>query len=395
MSRIYLGAAGKRKATPFGRRKREVEYRHSHGGMNMNEMHHNELHPEMTDMSTPEEKPEEIIGEVPDLEVLEPASPEFDVTETESDESSEPEFSAEEAQIPVFTASDDEVTEEPPVSEPEIPAETEPELPQADDSEEPEVSKTISLRLKDLLYTEHPDRYKEEIVEHADTDGMTRKEKRQQARDESVQDLIDTPHSGVLEMLTRPATSMEKVSMVDDLTISPMMIFIMNFVKWFGFGEFLAGLAKQLVNTETLGFERIGFNQEVMMALKVTVFCLLAEYAADFVISIVSGLLKRPVKMMKITEINGRSSLFMAVLFIASAVLLRFNTAAAAGLFIGSCVIGLILKGFSLDLFLSLSKNMQAAILLVCTAAIGFAGYKFFGFAFSEIIDILKTALSL
>ena len=221
----------------------------------------------------------------------------------------------------------------------------------------------------------------------------TKKEKRLERKEEKIQDLVDTPRSSVVEMLLKPAYSMEKVSMIDDLTISPMLIFLMNVVKWFAFGDFLTRLIKTFLNEDTFGTARINFTTEIWMSVKIAAFCLAAEYFIDFVLSIVSGLAKRPVRMLKLTEINGRSSIFTGVLFILSIVLLRFNASLGIGLFTATCVICLVLKGYSLDLFLAMSKNAQIIVLLLAVAAVGFIGTMFMGFAFSDVVDMLNTVI--
>ncbi|MCR4950346.1 MAG: hypothetical protein K6A40_03360 [Solobacterium sp.] len=234
---------------------------------------------------------------------------------------------------------------------------------------------------------------KAEQPEEGPAKEKTKKEQRRERKEEKIQVLVDTPRSSVVEMLLKPAYSMEKVSMIDDLTISPMLIFLMNVVKWFAFGNFLTRLVKGFLNEDTFGTARINFSAEIWMSVKIALFCLAAEYFIDFAVSIVSGLAKRPVRMFKLTEINGRSSLFTGVLFILSIILFSFNEALGIAMFIAVCVICLVLKGYSLDLILAMPKNAQIIVLLLAVAAVGFAGTLYMGFAFSDIIDMLNTVV--
>ena len=325
MTRVYLGARGKRSNTPVENRKRAVAYRH-----------------------------------VRYRHASEPAAAEA-VTETIQQTAPAPEV------VRTAAAETKKVKAEP---------------------------KGLGGKLSSFLYTEKV--LSEEEKKNIAAEGMpkTRKERIAEQKEEAVQDLIDTPRSSVVEMLVNPGYAMEKVSMIDDLTISAMSILLINVIKWFAFGWFFASAAKMLINTEAYGFIRMNFTSEVLMAFKICVFCLAAEYLGDFLLSIVSGFMKRPVKAVKITEINGRGGVFTGVLMILSCVLLHFNAGFATALFAAACVTGLMLKGYSMDLFLAMPKTVQIICMLVLTFLFALAGIKFAGFAFADIIELMKTLLT-
>ena len=223
-----------------------------------------------------------------------------------------------------------------------------------------------------------------------------RKALRKETKLQLIDEIVDKPRAGLLTMALLPGYAMKKVSTVEKTTLSAPSVLILNVIKWAAIGTFFAMFIESFVNLFEYSFVRMIFSDVAALAFKFGGFGLLLEYACYIIIGLFCGLIRKRVSTLKLMEIEGRSSLFVGLVFIIADLLIwkGMLVYAVIAAVIGT-VCGLMLKGFGMDLVLPISKGTQIILAAILIGIAVWLTFPFVNFAVSGLTDIFKAILNL
>ncbi len=207
--------------------------------------------------------------------------------------------------------------------------------------------------------------------------------------------IIDEPRANVINMIFSPGSAVKKVASAEGITLNVLALLFMNFMRWLAFGSFFAYGLNLFINNSAFSIARMNFSGTAKITFLIAIFALAMEYAAYNVISLYCGIFRDKVSASKLTDIAGRASLFLTILYAISAVLLGPSPILGIGLFIATCIIGIMLKiyGITIRVNLSMSKLIPIFVLCVVISTILFS--KYVPLFSKDLIKIFETILNI
>ncbi len=350
----------------------------------------------------PEEEPETaepaVIEEETETAVLEETPAEEAETETVSEE--EPavaeETAAPEEEVPAVTAEPAEETET--AIQEEVSAETASEEEPAETAEETAVqeetpaeeTETETVAEETAVTEEEPDR-------SLSGRWQAFRAERRRKKNAVLDAIIDTPRSNIFQMILRPGLAMTKSGSVDYPVLSQVSVCIVNIFKWGAFGTFIAMVIRSLIEVYPFSIAQMNFTKTASLAARIGVFGLAAEYFSYILISTVCGLLRRQLSLAKILDVQARSAVAVGAMFVIACVLLSRNLAVSCAVFITGAMLGLMLKGYGLDLVMKdrFSKTQQLFLTAVCIMLCVIASFAYFRFVSGDIVRIFENILNI
>ncbi len=399
-----------------------------------------ELLKNLTDEIPSEEQAEETIREeAAPFPEEEPETAEPAVIEEETETAVLEETSAEEAETETVSEEEPAVTEETAVPEEEVPAEP---AVTAEPAEETETETSVT---EESAETEEPAVQEETHAEEAETETASEEEPAETAEETEVQEetpaeetetetvaeetavteeepdrslsgrwqafraerrrkknavldaIIDTPRSNIFQMILRPGLAMTKSGSVDYPVLSQVSVCIVNIFKWGAFGTFIAMVIRSLIEVYPFSIAQMNFTKTASLAARIGVFGLAAEYFSYILISTVCGLLRRQLSLAKILDVQARSAVAVGAMFVIACVLLSRNLAVSCAVFITGAMLGLMLKGYGLDLVMKdrFSKTQQLFLTAVCIMLCVIASFAYFRFVSGDIVRIFENILNI
>ena len=223
-----------------------------------------------------------------------------------------------------------------------------------------------------------------------------RKEIRKETKTQLLDEIIDSPKAGLLTMLLAPGYAMKKVSTVEKTTLAAPSVLLLNVIKWAAVGTFFAMFFEKFINHFNYSFVRLNFTGTASLAFRMGIFGLIAEYVSWIVISLFCGLIRRKISVFKLMEVEARSALGVALLFVIGAVLV-WKDMFAFGVIAGVCgiVVGIMTKGYGMDLVLPIGKNTQLVLVTALVIAATLISFSYFPLILSGLMDIFRTILNI
>ncbi len=322
--------------------------------------------------------------------------------ESESEEKPEGELAAE-----------TESEEKPEVTEGETAAEAEPEEKTETSEDTAETEKAHSEDAADTAAEEQPEtaegktEAEEEKTETAVEEQPRVKKSfaeriqeyqayRRRKKLEDLDEMIDRPTANIFEMLIKPVSSMERISKAGYATVSRFTILALNIIKWLIFGSFFAHVLRDMISAVEFSTVQINFTFAAGIAFKIALFALAAEYAGYYILSLVSGLLRKPVSMAALIDVEGRSSLSSALVFLLACFFVRRNIGIGFALIIAGLIYEVVMKTYGITLTMKgLSRNIQFWLIVLISAGAAFLSFAYFRFTMGNVVEVFSHIMNL
>lgn len=207
--------------------------------------------------------------------------------------------------------------------------------------------------------------------------------------------IIDEPRANVINMIFSPGSAVKKVASAEGITLNVLALLFMNFMRWLAFGSFFAYGLNLFINNSAFSIARMNFSGTAKIAFLIAIFALAMEYAAYNVISLYCGIFREKVSASKLTDIAGRASLFLTILYAISAVLLGPLPILGIGLFIATCIIGIMLKIYGITIRVNLSMTKLIPIFILCVVISTMLFSKYVPLFSKDLIKIFETILNI
>ena len=227
---------------------------------------------------------------------------------------------------------------------------------------------------------------------------MTRQERKQEKRrlnDEEWDRIAAIPRGNLFQTVFVPAATMYHLSKTNVPTLSQFSSLLVNAVKWFCVGIVPARLIYDFINQAEFSTMRLNFTQASTIAAFVMLFGLVSEYFCLGLVSLYAFCTRRLPVFRRLSSLNARGSLTIAIIMAASFFLIRVSMPAAFALFGCGVVIALLLKGYAMDLTVKISKTEQLLLMAIFIFLILMAAETFFPLVNKELIEILKELLEI
>ena len=208
--------------------------------------------------------------------------------------------------------------------------------------------------------------------------------------------MIDRPTANIFQMMVRPVSSMERVSTVEYATVSRFTILALNIIKWIIFGAFFGRVLRDAISTVEFSTVQINFTFAAGIAFKTALFALAAEYAGYYILTLISGLMRKPVSMASLLDVTGRSSLSSALIFLAAFLVVRKNMPLGFALIIAGLIYETAMKAYGIQLSLKgISRNVQLWLIVLIVTAAAFLSFAYFRLTMGNVAEVFSHIMNL
>ena len=345
---------------------------------------------EETESETSEEK-----------EVIESSEEKKEKTEaseetTEESEKMEEETTSETSEEKEETESSEEKKEETETSE-----ETEKVTEEAEKTDEEKETETAEEKTEETTESEteekkeepsEPEKPKKSLAERF----LEFKAYRRRKKLENLDEMIDRPTANILQMMVAPGTAMERVSKAGYATVSRFTILAFNILKWIIFGAFFGSALRMIITSVEFSIVQMNFSSASGIAVKIALFTLAAEYLSYYLISIVSGLMRKQITMPVLIDVTGRSSLSSALIFLVACFVLKHNMALGFAILIAGLVYEIAMKTYGIGLVSEdISRNIQFWFIALLVVLIAMLSFTYFRMTMSNVVEIFSKIMNL
>ena len=355
--------------------------------------------PEETETSEEKEETESETSE--EKEVTESSEEKKEKTEaseetTEESEKSEEETESETSEEKEVTKSSEEKKEETETSE-----ETEKVTEEAEKTDEEKETETAEEKTEETTESEteekkeepsEPEKPKKSLAERF----LEFKAYRRRKKLENLDEMIDRPTANILQMMVAPGTAMERVSKAGYATVSRFTILAFNILKWIIFGAFFGSALRMIITSVEFSIVQMNFSSASGIAVKIALFTLAAEYLSYYLISIVSGLMRKQITMPVLIDVTGRSSLSSALIFLVACFVLKHNMALGFAILIAGLVYEIAMKTYGIGLVSEdISRNIQFWFIALLVVLIAMLSFTYFRMTMSNVVEIFSKIMNL
>ena len=355
--------------------------------------------PEETETSEEKEETESETSE--EKEVTESSEEKKEKTEaseetTEESEKSEEETESETSEEKEETESSEEKKEETETSE-----ETEKVTEEAEKTDEEKETETAEEKTEETTESEteekkeepsEPEKPKKSLAERF----LEFKAYRRRKKLENLDEMIDRPTANILQMMVTPGTAMERVSKAGYATVSRFTILAFNILKWIIFGAFFGSALRMIITSVEFSIVQMNFSSASGIAVKIALFTLAAEYLSYYLISIVSGLMRKQITMPVLIDVTGRSSLSSALIFLVACFVLKHNMALGFAILIAGLVYEIAMKTYGIGLVSEdISRNIQFWFIALLVVLIAMLSFTYFRMTMSNVVEIFSKIMNL
>ncbi len=355
--------------------------------------------PEETETSEEKEETESETSE--EKEVTESSEEKKEKTETseetaEESEKMEEETTSETSEEKEETESSEEKKEETETSE-----ETEKVTEEAEKTDEEKETETAEEKTEETTESEteekkeepsEPEKPKKSLAERF----MEFKAYRRRKKLENLDEMIDRPTANILQMMVAPGTAMERVSKAGYATVSRFTILAFNILKWIIFGAFFGSALRMIITSVEFSIVQMNFSSASGIAVKIALFTLAAEYLSYYLISIVSGLMRKQITMPVLIDVTGRSSLSSALIFLVACFVLKHNMALGFAILIAGLVYEIAMKTYGIGLVSEdISRNIQFWFIALLVVLIAMLSFTYFRMTMSNVVEIFSKIMNL
>ena len=355
--------------------------------------------PEETETSEEKEETESETSE--EKEVTESSEEKKEKTEaseetTEESEKSEEETESETSEEKEETESSEEKKEETETSE-----ETEKVTEEAEKTDEEKETETAEEKTEETTESEteekkeepsEPEKPKKSLAERF----LEFKAYRRRKKLENLDEMIDRPTANILQMMVAPGTAMERVSKAGYATVSRFTILAFNILKWIIFGAFFGSALRMIITSVEFSIVQMNFSSASGIAVKIALFTLAAEYLSYYLISIVSGLMRKQITMPVLIDVTGRSSLSSALIFLVACFVLKHNMALGFAILIAGLVYEIAMKTYGIGLVSEdISRNIQFWFIALLVVLIAMLSFTYFRMTMSNVVEIFSKIMNL
>lgn len=350
---------------------------------------------------TSEEKEETESETSEEKEVTESSEEKKEKTEaseetTEESEKSEEETESETSEEKEETESSEEKKEETETSE-----ETEKVTEEAEKTDEEKETETAEEKTEETTESEteekkeepsEPEKPKKSLAERF----LEFKAYRRRKKLENLDEMIDRPTANILQMMVAPGTAMERVSKAGYATVSRFTILAFNILKWIIFGAFFGSALRMIITSVEFSIVQMNFSSASGIAVKIALFTLAAEYLSYYLISIVSGLMRKQITMPVLIDVTGRSSLSSALIFLVACFVLKHNMALGFAILIAGLVYEIAMKTYGIGLVSEdISRNIQFWFIALLVVLIAMLSFTYFRMTMSNVVEIFSKIMNL
>lgn len=355
--------------------------------------------PEETETSEEKEETESETSE--EKEVTESSEEKKEKTEaseetTEESEKMEEETTSETSEEKEETESSEEKKEETETSE-----ETEKVTEEAEKTDEEKETETAEEKTEETTESEteekkeepsEPEKPKKSLAERF----LEFKAYRRRKKLENLDEMIDRPTANILQMMVAPGTAMERVSKAGYATVSRFTILAFNILKWIIFGAFFGSALRMIITSVEFSIVQMNFSSASGIAVKIALFTLAAEYLSYYLISIVSGLMRKQITMPVLIDVTGRSSLSSALIFLVACFVLKHNMALGFAILIAGLVYEIAMKTYGIGLVSEdISRNIQFWFIALLVVLIAMLSFTYFRMTMSNVVEIFSKIMNL
>ena len=332
--------------------------------------------------AAPEEEPVKLPEEVREEEEI----PADQIAEAVEETAVETEVQTE-AEEHVPAAAKSEETE--PVTSEEAPAEEAPaEEAPAEEAPAEEAEEETAEAEEETKQYQKPKTLKEKTA--------ASKAKRRRRKLENLDEMIDRPKAGLIRMLLFPGTSMDNVSTAGYPTISMFSALWLNILKWAAFGSFFAVVLRDYISIFEFSIIQLNFTESAWIAFKIGIFGLAAEYFCYYVLFVITGLIRKPVRSSILVDVASRSSLASALAFLAACFAVHHSVSLGFAVMIGALVFEIVMKAHAIHLTVDgLSSTARFWIILMLVTLVAFVSFKYFSLALNDVVQLLTHVLNL
>lgn len=222
----------------------------------------------------------------------------------------------------------------------------------------------------------------------------SRRQRRKQAADEMMEELLNEPVITARNILTDPAGCMARVEKVDHPTLSMGVCVFWMLLKWIVIGFFIASFFGKFINQNPFGFARLDFRDIAIFAAKLGGFGFVAEIINYQITGMICSTLKKPVSRKKLISIDTYGIPSSVILLVIAFLLMEINTAVGTILFIAVCVLMLFLKDYALGKA-GVSTRRHMLSVFICTVLFLVCGYIFIRVSCTNIWKILEDIMNI
>ena len=213
---------------------------------------------------------------------------------------------------------------------------------------------------------------------------------------EDLDEMIDRPTANVFQMLLKPISSMEVISKAGYATVSRFTILTLNIIKWLAFGSFFGHALREIITSVEFSTVQMNFSGAAGIAFKIALFALAAEYFCYYILSMISGLMRKQIQTSALIDVAGRSSLSSALVFLAACIISRFSMPLGFAVVIAGLIYEVAMKAYGLGLALSdLSRNLLFWLIALLVAAIALVSFGYFRLTMGNVVQIFTQIMNL
>lgn len=222
-----------------------------------------------------------------------------------------------------------------------------------------------------------------------------KKQQKIQDKEDQLNRLIDEPVNSLPLILTNPIKCMEQLATVDYATLSTGKRVVLNAIKWVALCACIGILIENLVNVNPFGFSRMNFTSTAIFTFKIAIYGYVFEILAGFLIAFLASFRKQDkIDRARLVSICTIATPFKIILFVISAVAIKYNNALGIALFVTSLLLCILLTGTGIG---KCEIPPRRCLLAIGVAA--FVGLYFFGAYFSlfapNVVEILKNIMNI
>lgn len=236
---------------------------------------------------------------------------------------------------------------------------------------------------------------KQEKKKQKEINKALKKQQRIQDKEDQLNRLIDEPTASLFLILTNPIKCIEQLSTVDYATLSKGQRVVLNLVKWIALSSCIGILIENLVNTNPFGFSRMNFTSTALLTFKLAIYGYAFEIAAGYLIAFLATFRKEDkIDRARMVSICSIAAPFKILMFIVSAIALKYNTSLGIAIFGASILLTILMTGEGLGKCGLPPRRCLLAIGVTTFVALYLFGGYFSLFA-SNVVEILKNIMNI
>lgn len=223
---------------------------------------------------------------------------------------------------------------------------------------------------------------------------LLRKQQKIQDKEDLLNRLIDEPEHNLFFLLKDPIRCIDNNARVDYAVLSTGTRVVWNTIKWIAISACIAICIAGFINANPFGFARLNFTSTSVLAAKLMVFGYLAEIVTGFGIACISKTRKESFDRARMVSLCTLATPCKILMFTISAICIHYVSEVGIALFAASCVLSLLMTGFSLFKANVSPRRTMLVIFLVVFASTYLIGPYFSMFA-EDILHIFQNIMNI